>query len=99
MMCNIMTGEGFDLGFMGGFGMAWFGLVIIIFIILFARKWVGEEMGIGFNILGAFGGSIIPYLVVVTISCQFKWALAAGLIGLVVGGFLLGQFMDGGDGF
>jgi len=97
MVCNIMTGAGFDLGFMGGFGLAWLGLVILFFLIVFTRKWVGEEMGVGFNLLGAFVGAGIPYLIVITITCSYKWALGIGIIGLVIGGFLLGQFIDSGD--
>jgi len=94
-----MTGSGFDLGFMGSFGMAWLGMVILIFIIFFTRKWVGEEMGIGFNMISAFIGSLIPYIIIVTITCEFKWALAGGIIGFIIGGFLIGQFIDSGDGF
>lgn len=96
-LCNIMTGAGFDLGFMGGFGLAWLGLVILFFLIVFTRKWVGEEMGVGFNIIGAFAGAGIPYLIAITITCSYKWALGIGIIGFVIGGFLLGQFIESGD--
>ena len=98
-MCNLMTGAGFDLGFMGGFGMAWLGMVIIIFIIFLTNKWIGEEMGIAFNMFAAFIGALIPYIIVVTITCEFKWALAAGIIGFIIGGFLIGQFTDSGGGY
>lgn len=98
VLCNIMTGAGFELGVMGSFSMAWIGMVILVFLIFFTRKWIGEEMGIGFNILTAFIGAILPYLIVVTITCEFKWALMAGLVGFIVGGFLVGQFIGSGDG-
>lgn len=98
-MCNIMTGAGFDLGFMGGLSMAWVGMVILFFLVIFSRKWLGEEMGVGFNTIAAFVGGYLPYLIVISITCSYKWALGAGIVGFVIGGFLLGQFMDSGDGF
>jgi len=93
-----MTGAGFDLGFMGGLSMAWVGMVILFFIIIFTRKWIGEEMGIGFSMIGAMVGAYIPYLIVISITCSYKWALGAGIIGFAIGGFLLGQFFDGSGG-
>jgi hypothetical protein len=98
MVCNIMSGNGFDLGFMGGLGMAWLGMVIIFFLIVFARKWLGEEFGMEFNTIGAFAGGYVPYLIIVTLVCSYKWALAGGIVGFLVGGFLLGQFIGGGGG-
>ena len=98
-MCNIMTGAGFDLGFMGGLSMAWIGMVVLFFLVIFSKKWIGEEMGIGFNVIAAFIGAYIPYIVVITITCQFKWALAVGIVGFIIGGFLIGQFIETGDGF
>jgi hypothetical protein len=95
----MMTGAGFDMGFMGEFGMAWLGLVLLFFIIVFARKWIGEEMGIGFNTIAAFIGAYVPYLIVVSAFCSYKWAFAAGIIGFAVGGFLVGQLFDSGGGY
>ena len=97
-ICNLMTGAGFELGFMGPFGMAWLGMVILFFIIVLARKWMGEEFGMPFNTLGAFIGAYVPYVIAVSITCSFKWALAAGLVGFAIGGFGLGFFSeDGGE--
>lgn len=98
MVCNIMTGVGFELGFLGEFGMAWLGMVILFFIIILARKWIGEEMGIGFSMIGAIIGAYVPYLIIITMMCSYKWALGAGILGFAIGGFLLGQFLDGGGG-
>jgi len=96
--CNIMTGAGFGMDFLGGFAMAWLGMVILFFIIIFTKKWIGEEMGVGFNTIFAFVGGYIPYLILISMTCSYKYALGGGLIGAIVGGFLLGQFIDtGGD--
>lgn len=91
-----MTGAGFELGFMGPFGMAWLGMVILFFMIVLTRKWIGEEMGIGFSMIGGLVGAYIPYLIIIAITCSYKWSLGAGIIGFAIGGFLLGQFFDGG---
>lgn len=92
-VCNIMTGAGFDTSFLGPYGMAWLGMVVLFFIIVFARKYLGEEMGMPFNAVGAFAGGYIAYLITVTFTCSFKWALAAGLGGFVIGAFFLGSII------
>ena len=39
MGCNLLTASGFDVAIGGSYGMAWLGLVILTFIIIFAKKW------------------------------------------------------------
>ena len=98
MMCNIMTGSGFtDLGVMGTFSMAWLGLAILFFIIAFARKWIGEGMGMQFNFITGAGLGIFTYIIIVTISCSYKFALVGGLIGAVIGGIFLGSIIGDSD--
>lgn len=91
---NIMTGSGFDMGFGGDYGMCWLTGVVLFFIIAFTRKWVGEEMGIGFFHWGAYGLGYIVWLITVTLTGSPKWSLLGGLIGAAIGGFALGQFVD-----
>lgn len=97
-MCNMMTGEGFDTSFLGGFSMAWLGAVLIFFIIIFARRWIGEEMDVPFSFIGALVGAFVPYFITVTLTCSAKWGLLAGIIGAAIGAFLLGNIF-GGDEF
>ena len=92
-----MTGNGFELDLMGSYSMAFLGIVILAFIIMFTRKWIGEEMDFGFNTLFASLGAGLGYLLVITLTCSFKWALVAGIAGLIVGGFLFGLFIDSGE--
>jgi len=99
MGCNIMTGSGFDMGFGGSYGMAWMGLVVLTFIIIFARKWLTEEMGIPFNWIFASVGTGVAYLITISITCSFKWAFLAGLLGMIIAGFGAGYFVDGGEGY
>jgi len=91
-MCNIMTGKGFDTSFLGGYGMAWLGVVILFFIIALTRKWIGEEMGIPFTFIGSLVFGYIAYFGVVTVSCSFKWALLLGLIIAAAVGFFASEW-------
>ena len=95
-----MTGSGFDLTFLGGFSMAWIGMVLIVFVNLFGRKWIGEEFGMPFNFIGGFVGGLLPYIITITLSCSPKWSLLVGLIGWLIGSMGLGYFVpeDGGYG-
>ena len=97
MGCNLITGSGFDMSFGGTYGMAWLGLVILTFIIMFARRWLSEEMEIPFNWMFAAIGAGLTYLITISISCSFKISFILGLVGLIIGGFGLGYFFQGGE--
>lgn len=92
-LCNIMTGAGFDTSFLGGLSMAWFGMVLIFFIIVFARKWLGEEAGMSFSIIGAFSLGYLSYIITVSLSCSYKIALIVGLICAGVGAYVVGPML------
>jgi len=92
----MFTGIGFDTSFLGGFSMAWLGLVLLAFIIMFARKWLAEEGGLPFNWIFASIGTGLAYLITITISCSFKWALLFGIVGMIIAGFGVGYFIDAG---
>jgi hypothetical protein len=96
--CNLMTGVGFDTGFMGGFSMAWIGVVILFFIIALTRKWIGEEMGMPFSFIGGLVVGILPYFLAIYFTCSYKIALVIGIVGAAIGGFLLENVFGGGDG-
>lgn len=95
--CNMMTGSGFDTSLLGAFAMAWLATVIIFFAIMFARKYLGEEMGIPFSNVGAFIGGYLIYLGTITFTCSPKWSLLAGLLGAAVGAYF-GSYLLGDDG-
>lgn len=95
--CNIMTGSGFDVSMFGGLSMAWLGACLLFFVVVFAHKYLGGDgAGLPFSRIGAFIGAYLPYLVVVTITCSYKFALGAGILGAgIVGIAFAGLFPDG----
>ena len=76
MVYNIMTGAGFGREVLGGLSMAWLGMAVLFFIVIFSNKWLGELSD--FNQM---------------------WALMGGIAGAMIGGFLMGFFMPGGDSY
>lgn len=98
-MCNLFTGNGFDLAILGSFSVAWIGLVILVFLNIFGRRWVGEEMSVPYNFIGGFVGAIIPYFIVVSLTCSPKISLLIGLIGLLAGSIGAGYLFNEGGGF
>lgn len=90
---NMMSCDGFTTDIGGGCTMAWVGMVILFFIIALVRKWIGEEMGIGFNFWAGIVGGYGAYIIIISIFGSMTWALIAGVIGMAIGGFLLGIFM------
>ena len=93
MVCNIMTGAGFDVSFLGGFAMAWLGAVVLFFIIVLARKWMGEEMGLPFSTVFSFAIGFFSYIILITIFCSYKIALVVGLIGAALGAYVIGPML------
>jgi len=96
MGCNIMTGAGFDMGMGGAYSMNWAAVVILVFIIMFARRWLTEE-GIPFNWLFAGVGTGVAYLITISLSCSYKLSFVIGLAAMILVGFGVGYFMDGGE--
>lgn len=73
-------------------------LVILFFLVAMIRKWGAEEMGISFSFIFALIGSILPYLIVITLFGSFKVALVVGILGGLIGGYGGGMFFDDSDG-
>jgi len=98
-MCNMMTGSGFDQSILGNWSMAWLGLVILFFLIALARRWIGEEMDVSFNFIGGLVGGILPYFIIVLLTCSYKWGLLGGIIGAAIGALFLGNIIGEGSPF
>jgi positive regulator of sigma E activity len=90
-----MTCGGFTKGILQGCSMAWIAPVIIFFLIIFARKYLGEEAGVPFSMIGACLGGFGAYLIIITFTCSYKLALVGGLAGVVVLGIFLSSFFEG----
>jgi hypothetical protein len=94
-LCNIMTCGNLGKEILSGCSMAWIGLVIIFFLIVFARRYLGEEAGVPFSMIGACIGGFGAYLAVITFTCSYKFALAGGIGGVIVLGILLSSIFEG----
>lgn len=90
-----MSCSGLGTEILSGCSMAWIGIVIIFFLIVFARKYLGEEAGVSFSFPGALIGGFGGYLLIITLTCSYKFALLAGLIGIVVLGIVFSSIFGG----
>ena len=94
----MMSCSGFDAGFMGGCSMAWIGLVIAVFVIMFARKWLFEEaLQAEFAFIISLAVTVIVYFIVIGVSGNYKFATGAGLIAGLAAGYFGPMMMGGGD--
>lgn len=90
-MYNIMSCGGFDNSFMGACSVAWLGFPVLFFVVVFANKFFGE---MGWNNTFAFIGAYLPWFLVVTFFGAPDFALLAGVVGALAGGFG-GEYLNG----
>jgi len=86
MACSIMTGYSLTLA----------ALVVLTFMIIFAKRWLSEE-GVAFNWIFAAVGTGVAYLITISLSCSYKLGFVIGLAAMIIVGFGAGYFMDGGE--
>ena len=96
MGCNLMTGVGFDMAMGGGYSLTLASLVVLVFLLMFARRWLSEE-GVGFNWIFASIGTGVAFLITISLSCSYKWSFVAGLAAMIIVGFGAGYFTEGGE--
>lgn len=96
-MYNMFSCSGFGTELLGGCSMAWLGLVLLFFVTAIVRKWGGEEMGVDFNFPAGVIAGCLVYFVLISLVGSFKWAFVAGLVAMLIGGYLLGQFFGGSE--
>jgi len=96
MVCNLLTGAGFDMSMGGQYSLSLAVLVVLTFIIIFAKRWLSEE-GVGFNWIFATIGTGLAYLITISLSCSYKLAFVIGLAAMIVVGFGAGYFTNGGE--
>lgn len=73
---------------MGGCGLAWFGLVVIFFCSALLNKWAGDDVGLEFNMIISIVLGFFIYILMITFTGSVKFALIAGILGLLAGGYL-----------
>jgi len=101
MVYNMMTCQGGDwtMSVMGGCSMAWISFAVIVFLILISRRQAedGFLAGTGYSFIGALVGGLGASIVLTTLLGSARWSLLGGLVGIIVGGFVIGMFVgDGG---
>lgn len=92
MTCNIMTAIGCTDA--TNFFMIWIGLAILFFIVVLAKKWIGEEqsLGISWSWVGSAVVSFPLYIAIAIIVGQAKWAILSGLVGVFLGGITFARW-------
>ena len=97
MTCGGWAG---GMSFMGDCTMAWLSFVIIVFIAMILRRQCSDGFlaGTGFNVYGAFGLGIGANVILTAITGSARWSLLAGLLGVIVGGYVIGLWLDNSGG-
>ena len=101
MAYNMMTCAGGDwaMSVMGGCSMAWISFAVIVFLILIARRQADDGFlaGRGFSFIGAIVGGLGANILITILTGAARWSLLGGILGVIVGGFVVGMFFgDGG---
>lgn len=103
MTYNMMTCTGGDWTFsvLGACSMAWMSFALLVFLILIIRRQTDDGFlaGVGFNFIGALVGGLGGHIVLTTLFGSARWAMLGGFAGLIVGGFVIGMFLDSGGGY
>lgn len=90
---NVFTGAGFDHSIGGNYTMFLVGLVIVVFAIILARKWVFELMSLPFNMYVGIGCAVLTEIIVVYFTGSPKISMVSGLAAGFGGGYLLAGFL------
>jgi len=78
--------------------LLWICMTLLFFISAFYRKWVAEGMGMEYNMIMAITISEISFIITVLLSHSIKWALGAGVVMIVIGGWLGAKIFGSGEG-
>jgi len=95
---NMMTCGGMDGSFMGQCSMSWLGLVLAVFVIMIARKWLFEEaLQMDFSFILGVAATVIGYYFSFGIFGAYKIATLIGIVAGLLGGYF-GTMVFGGGG-
>lgn len=95
--CNPMSCSNMGMNLLGGCSMFWIAMVILFFVIVLSKRWIADMIGMPWSNIGAFGLGFLTAIVVVVLTCSYKFALLGGIIGAYVGAYF-GGFIDGSSG-
>ena len=71
--------------------------VLVILAILFRKNVANDVLDIPFSIIGSGVSGVLVYYIIFGIFHSFKYSVLGGVIGLIVGGFIAGQFLPDGE--
>jgi hypothetical protein len=97
---NLLSCQGFgktaffDIG--GACSLAKLGIVILFFILALVKKWGAEEWGIEYCSWLSFVLGIVVYLIIVSLTGDYRIAFVGGLVAGLAGGYGGGQIFGGG---
>jgi len=92
---NLLTGEGWN-GQWLYWSLCWLSYVIIFFTAAIARRQLEDNTGIAFNFAGALTLGLGLAVILTTITGDPRYSIAAGFLGIGLGGFVVGHFAGGG---
>ena len=73
-------------------------MILLFFVAARFRKHIADGLlDMEFSLIGATLVGEISFVILVVLTRSMKWGMAAGLIGMILGGFLL-NFIDFGSG-
>lgn len=76
----------------------WIIMIGLFFVAAVFRKNIAEGLlDIDFSLIGGSGGGAIIFIIMSYITHSMKWSGIAGLVGVVVGGFLGASFLPDGE--
>lgn len=70
---------------------------LVLGALLFRKNVANDLLGQPFSIIGSSVISLICYYLVYGLFHSFKWSLISGIIGLIIGGFVLAFFLPDGE--
>lgn len=86
-------------GFVGfDCSILWFIMIGLFFVAAMFRKNIAEGLlDMDFSLIGGASGGAIIFIIMMYITHSMKWGGIAGLVGVIVGGFLGAQFLPDGE--
>jgi len=92
-----MTCGGMDAGFMGQCSMSWLGLVLAVFVIMIARRWLFEEtLQMEFSFIMGIIATVVAYYFSFGIFGAYKIATLIGIVAGLLGGYFGTMIFGGG---
>jgi hypothetical protein len=73
------------------------GALIVLGAILIRKNVANDLLAMPFSIIGGSAGGLLPYMIIIFMFGSLKWALLIGIIGMIAGGFLLGNTLGDGE--